>query len=100
MKFRLFKERIYNGTVKEFNNSKYLIIEKSLFRKIRRLSKRYNSYDFRRDNSNQFSLLVGSNYPFKLNKKSKINMIFIPTKISYYLQHYNLKIKLIKDKEK
>ena len=36
---------------------------------------------------------------FKFNKRSKINMIFIPTKISYYLQHYNIKIKLIKEKQ-
>lgn len=101
MIFNLFnkKEKIYNGVVKEFNNSKYLILEKSLFKKIKRFSKKYTSYDMLLTNSNEITLIVGLNNPFKFNKRSKINMIFIPTKISYYLQHYNIKIKLIKEKQ-
>lgn len=86
MKFNLLKKKkIYSGKIERINDYQYLIIDKSLKNKI----KRYPTYDLELDNSNSVILKVGHFLPFKLNKNFKTCALFVPTKVSYHIGHFN-----------
>ena len=71
-----------------------------LYRKIRRLSRKYHTYDIDLTNTNELELKIGHFYPFKLRRKFDYGYIFIPTKASYFIRNYNVIVKLIVNKEK
>ena len=86
MKFRLFnKEKIYYGKIDMIYDVMYLIIDKTLRKKI----KRYPTYDIELKNTNSIILKVGYSYPFKLNKVAERYALFIPTKVLYKLGSFN-----------
>lgn len=95
MKFNLLrKQKFYSGRIEIVNDYKYLIIDKDLTNKI----KKYPTYDLELDNTNSIILKVGYSFPFKINKRSKVYALFMPTKITCYIGHFNtIIIKLMKE---
>lgn len=85
MKFRLFKKKVYCGSIDMINDNLYLIISKDLRRKM----KRYPTYDIELKNTNSIILKVGYSFPFKLNKIAERYALFIPTKIICHLGKFD-----------
>lgn len=99
--FNKNKESRYTGTIELLNyKDKYLMPDIKLYRKIRRLSRKYHTYDIDLTNTNELELKIGHFYPFKLRRKFDYGYIFIPTKASYFIRNYNVIVKLIVNKEK
>lgn len=102
MKFNIFRkeEQEYSGTIEILNyKDRYLYPEYKLYRKIKKLVKKYHSYDLNMINKNELELRIGNIYPFKLQNKFDYGYIFVPTKVSCYLREYKVKVKLIVNKE-
>lgn len=103
MKFNLFRksDNMFTGTIEILNKKdRYLYPDIKLYRKIRRLSKKYHTYDIDLTNTNEILLKIGHFYPFKLRRKFDYGYLFIPTKVSYFVKTYNINVKLYIDKEK
>ena len=102
MKFSIFKKKEdkYTGTIEILNyKDRYLYPEYKLYRKIKKLSRKYHTYDLNMINKNELELRIGNIYPFKIQNKFDYGYIFIPTKVSCFLREYNVYIKLVINKE-